>query len=312
MSDRKDTGPIPPTDTAPTNWLCTVCNVTVSGGDDHDCSAGEALSCSHGRTGGICPHCGPTAASPTEDPAPTDEPRAPRYDEVYRDGVAAMDAEESGETAARPGSEEARSAGCRCPVIDNHHGKGRGGDGPRLGWFVSESCPLHTTLSSPGDTERTCPKCGDVNTYHGVEGHEGTSSLCRCGHTWTHGPTAASPTGDRERRERAAVDEYPDRIGATREQRAATKDARLDFIAGMEAGEAHSEARHHEDVKRCLHCQRDDCPWLRGAPCETATLREALAEWGRWVAEHCDSGLTVPTRAVAVAMECALLPKETP
>jgi hypothetical protein len=42
-----------------------------------------------------------------------------------------------------PGSPEAREAGCRCAVIDNHYGKGVGGDGAQYGWYVSADCPLH-------------------------------------------------------------------------------------------------------------------------------------------------------------------------
>jgi len=41
-----------------------------------------------------------------------------------------------------PGSPEAVEAGCACPRMDNHHGKGR----PTLEgfiFFVSELCPLH-------------------------------------------------------------------------------------------------------------------------------------------------------------------------
>lgn len=45
----------------------------------------------------------------------------------------------------KPGSPAARSEGCTCPVADNHHGKGRGGDGLNYGWYVFETCPLHGT-----------------------------------------------------------------------------------------------------------------------------------------------------------------------
>jgi hypothetical protein len=38
-----------------------------------------------------------------------------------------------------PGSDEAIALGCKCPVIDNGHGKGRG-DG--LFWFNGD-CPIH-------------------------------------------------------------------------------------------------------------------------------------------------------------------------
>lgn len=41
-----------------------------------------------------------------------------------------------------PGSYEAQRMGCRCPVIDNHHGRGRPGpDGPVFIYVAS--CPIH-------------------------------------------------------------------------------------------------------------------------------------------------------------------------
>ncbi len=46
----------------------------------------------------------------------------------------------------------------------------------------------------------------------------------------------------RERREARAAEQYPDRIGATRQERAATESARLDFIEGMEAEAEHGRA----------------------------------------------------------------------
>jgi hypothetical protein len=43
-----------------------------------------------------------------------------------------------------PGSERAISAGCTCPVIDNHYGRGVPyPDGPAF--WKSEDCPLHGT-----------------------------------------------------------------------------------------------------------------------------------------------------------------------
>ena len=39
-----------------------------------------------------------------------------------------------------PGSDKALDAGCRCPVMDNGHGRGRGN--PPQFW-VSEDCPMH-------------------------------------------------------------------------------------------------------------------------------------------------------------------------
>lgn len=42
-----------------------------------------------------------------------------------------------------PGSQEAVDKGCLCPVMDNAHGAGIGGDGIRFGWWINEECPLH-------------------------------------------------------------------------------------------------------------------------------------------------------------------------
>ena len=45
---------------------------------------------------------------------------------------------------ANPGSAEARAQGCRCPVIDNGHGRGYMGI---AGIFViTETCPMHTDM----------------------------------------------------------------------------------------------------------------------------------------------------------------------
>lgn len=43
----------------------------------------------------------------------------------------------------KPGTKDATNLGCKCPVIDNHHGKGWGGDGHRYGWCVDGECELH-------------------------------------------------------------------------------------------------------------------------------------------------------------------------
>lgn len=42
-----------------------------------------------------------------------------------------------------PGSPDARDLGCTCPVLDNGHGAGRGGNGEEFGWYVRGDCPLH-------------------------------------------------------------------------------------------------------------------------------------------------------------------------
>lgn len=44
----------------------------------------------------------------------------------------------------KPGSDAAVKEGCKCPIADNHHGAGVGGDGVRHGWFISEACELHS------------------------------------------------------------------------------------------------------------------------------------------------------------------------
>jgi hypothetical protein len=42
-----------------------------------------------------------------------------------------------------PGSPKAREQGCKCPIMDNAHGRGIGGDGARYGWVMSSQCMLH-------------------------------------------------------------------------------------------------------------------------------------------------------------------------
>ena len=38
-----------------------------------------------------------------------------------------------------PGSPEAYANGCKCPILDNAHGKGIGGGH----YWISEKCPIH-------------------------------------------------------------------------------------------------------------------------------------------------------------------------
>ncbi len=47
------------------------------------------------------------------------------------------------EAVPKPGSPEAGDEGCVCPALDNCRGRGRGGDGERFGWIISQGCPLH-------------------------------------------------------------------------------------------------------------------------------------------------------------------------
>jgi len=50
----------------------------------------------------------------------------------------------------RPGSPEAKAAGCMCPVDDNGHGRGlHGGDGMKYGWIVDDACPVHPRHAIP-------------------------------------------------------------------------------------------------------------------------------------------------------------------
>ena len=46
-------------------------------------------------------------------------------------------------TTPKPGSDEARAQGCKCPRIDNHYGLGKAGRGNIYGWFLSGECELH-------------------------------------------------------------------------------------------------------------------------------------------------------------------------
>lgn len=45
---------------------------------------------------------------------------------------------------------------------------------------------------------------------------------------------------------------------------------------------------------------------------DAARLREALVEWGEWITRNGDSGVIVPSRAAAVALECSRLAALTP
>ena len=52
-----------------------------------------------------------------------------------------------------PGSKEAQKQGCKCPVIDNHYGKGfpyPGVKGPAF--YISSVCPIHA--NNPTDESK--------------------------------------------------------------------------------------------------------------------------------------------------------------
>lgn len=42
-----------------------------------------------------------------------------------------------------PGSPDAVDQGCRCPIRENHMGRGINGDGSRHMWLILSTCPLH-------------------------------------------------------------------------------------------------------------------------------------------------------------------------
>ena len=49
-------------------------------------------------------------------------------------------------SSVNPGSPEAIAAGCRCPVIDNCHGRGARCDGSEF--FINGDCPVHAPMSA--------------------------------------------------------------------------------------------------------------------------------------------------------------------
>ena len=51
-----------------------------------------------------------------------------------------------------PGSDEALDMGCRCPVLDNAHGKGRHWQDGGLYW-INEECDLHAPAPTPTPNE---------------------------------------------------------------------------------------------------------------------------------------------------------------
>lgn len=67
------------------------------------------------------------------------------------------------DTTPNPGSREAVRAGCTCPAMDNHYGRGRGTDpdtDERLFWFTS-GCPVHAPRTGTNAPERVLIVEGD-------------------------------------------------------------------------------------------------------------------------------------------------------
>lgn len=57
--------------------------------------------------------------------------------------------------AGTPGSDDAKAAGCLCPVLDNARGRGAYIDAERGPQFwITEGCPLHDA-PTPADTRQS-------------------------------------------------------------------------------------------------------------------------------------------------------------
>jgi len=57
------------------------------------------------------------------------------------------------ERTPNPGSDEALKRGCRCPVMDNCHGRGYYAGRPGIDFVVVEDCPLHGKDHDPQETD---------------------------------------------------------------------------------------------------------------------------------------------------------------
>nr|DAS11478.1 MAG TPA: hypothetical protein [Caudoviricetes sp.] len=65
----------------------------------------------------------------------------------------------------KPGSDEAVNKGCLCPIMDNGHGKGVGGNGEEYGWWVTSECPLHGTNPYRMEKEELINKLKEFQTF---------------------------------------------------------------------------------------------------------------------------------------------------
>jgi hypothetical protein len=96
-----------------------------------------------------CSHSGLHAARAKEDLTKLECPRCKECDSSFEQCTEAVwDALTS---LPPPGSAGAVLRGCLCPVIDNHYGKGRTGDGNAHGWIVATQCNLHRARA-PGES----------------------------------------------------------------------------------------------------------------------------------------------------------------
>lgn len=62
-----------------------------------------------------------------------------------------------------PGSHSAIKAGCTCPVIDNHYGKGRREDYNE--YLVNDTCPLHSRIIKQNQAEIELVRLNDPNLF---------------------------------------------------------------------------------------------------------------------------------------------------
>lgn len=171
----------------------------------------------------------------------------------------------------RPGTPDAKQAGCVCPVIDNCHGKGLGGDGERFGWVVVFGCPLHGRDSAARDRtgrgRRMTIKCKAHNAY-----------LCNlCDPIFEHPPM----TDETQQGEGRKVKRYDIAMETTSEG------ARAWMIETPDAGywaryDDLAEAR--EEIERLRETERR----------LVVAMRDALADLVMWSDQHPD----YPERAV--------------
>ena len=79
----------------------------------------------------------------------------------------------SPKTTPHPGTEEAHAQGCLCPIIDNHYGKGRGGDvvvpvkKRSCGACYKQLEPHVVQEVKKADKVLTCDSCGRILYWAG-------------------------------------------------------------------------------------------------------------------------------------------------
>lgn len=76
-----------------------------------------------------------------------------------------------------PGSDEAVNKGCVCPIMDNGHGKGVGGNGEEYGWWVTAECPLHGTNPYRMQKEELTNKLKEFQAFLAKESDEAMAKI---------------------------------------------------------------------------------------------------------------------------------------